>query len=126
MFINTRNQTRLGRPSSRVTSPRANTPRRVERTSGVHSPRVLRSRQGNAGVIMNLGEGSPSFIVALGPTLDRFAVRKCSDRRCKTCPTFITSKVVTSNITNRTYNVVNPTVDDLNCHSQNIIYLLDI
>ena len=124
MFINTRNQTRLGQPPGRVTSPRANPPRRVERTSGVHSPRVLRSRQGNAGVIVNLGEGSPSFIVALGPTLDRFAVRKCSDRRCKTCPTFITSKVFTSNITNRTYNVVNPTVDDLNCHSQNIIYLL--
>ena len=124
MVLTRSSQARPGQPPSRVTSPRANPPRRVERTLGVHSSRVLRSRQGNAGVIMNLGEGSPSFIIALGPTLDRFAVRKCSDRRCKTCPTFITSKVFKSNVTNQSHNVVNPTRDDLNCHSQNIIYLL--
>ena len=73
---------------------------------------------------MNLGEGSPSFIVALGPTLNRFALRKCSDRRCKTCPNFSTSNKFSSNVTNKPYKVVNPTGDDLNCHSQNIIYLL--
>jgi len=73
---------------------------------------------------MNLGEGSPSFIIALGPTLDRFAVRKYSDRRCKTCPTLNISKTFTNKITNKSYKVVNPTGEDLNCHSQNIIYLL--
>ena len=117
-------ETRLGQPPSRVTSPRdRHTPRRVERTQSTTS-RVLRSRQGNAGVIMNLGEGSPSFIVAQGSTLDGFVLRKCSDRRCKTCPTFSTSKNFTSNVTNQTFKVINPTGDDLNCHSQNIIYLL--
>ena len=125
MVISTHSQAGLGQPPSPVTSPRDNhTPRRVERTSGVHTPRVLRSRQGNAGVIINLGEGSPSFIVALGPTLDRYALRKCSDRRCMTCPRFKTSKMFKSNVTNKIYKVVNHTGEDLNCHSQNIIYLL--
>ena len=55
---------------------------------------------------MNLGEGSPSFIVALGPTLDRFVLRKCSYRRCKTCPTFSKSKTLTSNVTDKTYKVI--------------------
>jgi len=73
---------------------------------------------------MNIGEGSPSFIVALGPTLDRFVLHKCSDRRCKTCPSFSTSTKFRSNVTNKMHTIVNPTGDDLNCHSQNIIYLL--
>ena len=124
MVITTRRKTQPGQPPGRVTSPRANTPRRVQRTSGVHSPRVLRSRQGNAGVIINLGEGSPSFIVALGPTLDRYVLRKCSDRRCMTCPNFVTSKTFKSNVTNKTHQIINHTGEDLTCHSQNIIYLL--
>ena len=124
MVITTNIQARLGQPPSRATSPRANTPRRVERTPGAHTPRVLRSRQGNAGVIINLGEGSPSFIVALGSALDRYVLRKCSDRRCMTCPNLNTSKTFKSNVTNKTYKVLNHTGEDLNCHSQNIIYLL--
>ena len=124
MVINRRSNARSGQPPDRVTSSRATPPRRVERMMGVHSSRVLRSRQGNAGVIINIGEGSPSFIVALGPTLDRFALHKCSDRRCKTCPSLSTSKKFTSNVTNKSYTIVNPTGVDLNCHSPNIIYLL--
>ena len=126
MVISTKRKTaRLGQPSSRVTSPRAHhTPRRVERASGSNSPRVLRSRQGNAGVIINFGEGSPSFIVALGPTLDRYVLRKCSDRRCMTCPKLNISKTFISNVTNKEYKVINHTGEDLDCHSQNIIYLL--
>jgi len=123
MTKTTRSKARLGSPS-RVTSLGANTPRRVAQSSGVHSPRVLRSRQGNAGVIINLGEGSPSFIVARGPPLERYALRKCSDQRCMTCPNFNISKNFKSNVTNKIYKVVNHTGEDLNCHSQNIIYLL--
>lgn len=64
-------------PAGEVASPRANTPRRV-----------LRSRQGNAGVIVNLGEGSTSFIVALGRASDAsYCVSKCKDKRCLTCKT---------------------------------------
>ena len=42
-------------PVDPVTSPRSNPPRRV-----------LRSRQGNAGVVVNPGDGGPSFITAVG------------------------------------------------------------
>ena len=62
-------------PTEQVASPRASPPRRV-----------LRSRQGNAGVIVNLGEGSTSFIVALGQASETFSITKCKDKRCKTCP----------------------------------------
>ena len=41
-----------------------------------------------------------------------------------TCPSFNISKTFKSNVTNKTYNVVNHTGEDLTCHSQNIIYLL--
>jgi hypothetical protein len=113
-MVNTRSQkARQEQPSCLAASPGANTPRRV-----------VRSRQGNAGVIMSTGVGSPSIIIALGSPLDRFAVRKCSDRRCKTCPNFSISKTFKSNVTHKTYKIVNPTGEDLNCHSQNIIYLL--
>ena len=65
-------------PTEQVTSPRAN-----------HTPRrVLRSRQGNAGVIMNSDGGSTSFIMALGQASASFTLSRCKDKRCKTCPTF--------------------------------------
>ena len=117
------NQAWEGQPPSQVTSPRASPPRRVTGSPGIITRR-LRSRQGNAGVIMNIGEGSPSFIIAGGSSLESFAFRKCSDRRCKTCPQFHTDKIFQSNVTNKTFNVLNSSNEDLTCHSQNIIYLL--
>ena len=53
MMPNTRSQACSVQPTEQVTSPRADPPRRV-----------LRSRQGNAGVIVNIDAGSTSFIVA--------------------------------------------------------------
>ena len=100
-------------PTEQVTSPRASPPRRV-----------LRSRQGHAGVIRNLGEGSTSFIVALGQAFDNFSISKCRDSRCSTCPTFSLSKNFESNVTKRRYEVINHTKENLTCHSQNIIYML--
>ena len=100
-------------PAGEVASPRANTPRRV-----------LRSRQGNAGVIVNLGEGSTSFIVALGRASDAsYCVSKCKDKRCLTCKTLNLNKIVISNVTNRKYEAINYSTDKLSCHSQNTIYL---
>ena len=64
-------------PTEQVASPRAHTPRRV-----------LRSRQGNAGVIVNLGEGSTSFIVTQGRSPE-YSITKCKNKRCKTCPKLI-------------------------------------
>ena len=100
------------RTTGPVTSPRANPPRRM-----------LRSRQGNAGVIMNLGEGSTSFVVALGRASDAYCVSKCKDKRCMTCKTLNINKTIISNVTHRKYTAINHTSDMLNCHSQNIIYL---
>ena len=51
----TRLQARSAQSADLVTSPRVNTPRRI-----------LRSRQGNAGVVVNTGDGGPSFIAAVG------------------------------------------------------------
>ena len=109
----TRSQACSVQPTEQVTSPRADPPRRV-----------LRSRQGNAGVIMNIGEGSTSFIVAQGDaSATNFTISRCKDKRCKTCRTFNTSKEIISNVTNRKYKVKNLTGENLHCHSQNIIYL---
>ena len=101
-------------PTEQVTSPRANPPRRV-----------LRSRQGNAGVIVNIGEGSTSFIVAQGQaSVTSYSVSFCKDKRCLTCKTFNISKEIISNTTHRKYEAINHTGENLNCHSQNIIYVL--
>ena len=109
----TRLQACSAQPAEQVTSPRANTPRRV-----------LRSRQGQAGVIINLGEGGTSFIVARGPTsATGYSVSKCKDKRCLTCKNLILSKKVISNVTGRTYDAVKFSDENLTCHSQNIIYL---
>ena len=86
---------------------------------------MLRSRQGNAGVVVNSGDGGPSFIAAVGTSSSsRLAFSNCKDKRCKTCPTFIKSETFKSNITNQQFKVINHTEEHLTCHSQNIIYLL--
>ena len=109
----TRPQACSVQPTEQVTSPRADPPRRV-----------LRSRQGNAGVIVNLGEGSTSFIVALGDaSATSFSISCCKDKRCKTCRTLNISKEIVSNVTHRKYQMKNHTNENLNCHSQNIVYL---
>ena len=69
----TRSQACSAQPAEQVTSPRADPPRRV-----------LRSRQGNAGVIVNLDDGGTSFIVALGDaSTTGFTISRCKDKRCK-------------------------------------------
>ena len=97
-----------------MTSPRAN------RTSNPR--RILRSRQGNAGVVVNTGEGGPSFIAAVGRVSDNgLTFGSCKDKRCKTCPTFVKSQTFKSNVTNVQYNVKNHTGEVLSCHCQNVI-----
>ena len=114
MPTQTRLQARAAQTADLVTSPRASPPRRM-----------IRSRQGNAGVIVNSDEGGPSFIVAVGRTSEtRLKFGSCKDTRCKTCPTFVKSDTFRSNVTNHEYNVINHTGEVLTCHTQNIIYLL--
>ena len=100
------------RSTEQVASPGADSPRRV-----------LRSRQGNAGLIVNLGEGSTSFIVTRDRPSD-FSITKCKDKRCQTCPKLNIIKFCESNVTKRRCEVINHTNENLTCHSQNVIYLL--
>ena len=115
MPTQTRSQARSAQPAGLVTSPRANPPRRI-----------LRSRQGNAGVVVNPGDGGPSFIAAVGTVSKsgNLIFSSCKDKRCKTCPTFIKSNRFSSNVTSQVYKVINHTGETLTCHTQNIIYLL--
>ena len=107
----TRLQACSAQPAEQVTSPRASPPRRV-----------LRSRQGHAGVVVNLGVGGTSVIMALGTPSD-YLVEKCRDSRCLTCKNLTLSKIVTSNVTGRTFEAVNFTKEKLSHRSQNTIYL---
>ena len=107
----TRLQACSAQPAEQVTSPRASPPRRV-----------LRSRQGQAGVVVNLGDGGTSFIMALG-TPSEYRVVRCKDKRCKTCVNLTLSKNVTSNVTGRTYEAINFTSSYLTGHLRNTIYL---
>ena len=81
----TRSQACSVQPTEQVASPRDG--------QGMVPRRVLRSGQGNAGVIMNIGEGSTSFIVAQWQASE-YSITKCRDKRCRTCPNFNTSKTV--------------------------------
>ena len=109
----TRSQACSVQPTEQVTSPRADPPRRV-----------LRSRQGNAGVVMQLGEGSTSCIAAQGDaSATSIATSHCKDKRCKTCKVWDLSKTIKSNVTHREYQALNLTGEKITCHSRNIIYL---
>ena len=68
-MTNSRLQACSAQPAEQVTSPGASPPRRV-----------LRSRQGLAGVVVNLGDGGTSFIMALG-TPAEYRVVRCKDKR---------------------------------------------
>ena len=117
MPTQTRSQARSAQTADLVTSPRANRPSNPRR--------ILRSRQGNAGVVVNSDEGGPSFIAAVGTVSGKgLTFGSCKDKRCKTCPTFVKSNYFKSNVTNVQYNVKNHTDEVLTCHCQNVIYLL--
>ena len=101
MPVQTRSQARSVQPTEQVTSPRANTPRRVLQSSNVTLRRRLRSRQRYADVIINGDGGGPSFIVAGGQIPDSFRISRCANSRCKTCPNLIREDSIVSNVTNK-------------------------
>ena len=114
MPVTTRLQARSGQPPDLVSSPGANHPRRSCGT-----------QQGNAGTIRNLEVGTPSTdMVYENCITDQYLVSPCGASRCKTCPYLITSCTYESNVTNRSYNVINHSDENLSCKSQNVIYLL--
>ena len=84
------------------------------------------TRQGNAGVIINGDGGGPSFTVAGGggryPT--RFLFLDVQTQDVRLVLIGIREDSIVSNITNKTYSFVNHTGENINCHTQNIVYLL--
>ena len=53
-----------------------------------------------------------------------FSIIKCKNKKCLTCPELSTSKYFHSNITKKRFEVVNHSVNNISCKSQNLIYLL--
>ena len=115
----TRSKARLGQPPVLVASPR---------DGGRNRPRShVESRQGNA-VVADSGEVGSILIsesVANGSQYDAgFSIFTCKSNRCLTCPKLSTSKTFQSNVTHKTFEVINHSKENITCHSQNLIYLL--
>ena len=70
------------------------------------------------------GEGSPPVVVAGNQSVASYTMAKCNKALCKTCPFFSTSKSVLSNVTKKSYNIKNPSGENLSCKSANVVYLL--
>ena len=115
MPTQTRSQARSAQSADLVTSPREH-----------HTPRrILCSRQANAGVVVDTGDGGPFSIAARGTVFSSgLTFSSCKDKRCMTCPTFVKSDTFKSHVTNQKHKVINHTGESLSCHSQNIIYSL--
>ena len=115
MPVQTRSQTWSGQPPDQVTSPR-DFPRRL-----------VDSRQDNAVVsnVENAGSPFTPILVANGNQhAASFDILKCNSTRCQTCPKLSLSKTFQSNITHQTFQTINHSLENLDCHSQNLIYLL--
>ena len=114
-----RSQARSVQSTVLVSSPGASTPRLS-----------IDSRQGNAVVTDLIYEGAPFEEVANGNQTennidsDKYNIKKCGDKRCKTCSYLVTSYVFNSSYSNKVYKVINHAGEDLSCKSKNIVYLL--
>ena len=51
-----------------------------------------------------------------------FGIFKCKDKRCLTCPKYITEQKVKHNKKN--YSITNHSKENITCHAQNVIYIL--
>ena len=111
----TRLQARSVQSTDLVIPTRANSP-----------SRFVNSRQDNAVVSENNDLGNRSDSDADGNLLtgSRFTVQKCSNTRCKTCPNLISNQLIKSNITGKTFTAINHSNNAINCHSQNLVYLI--
>ena len=85
---------------------------RIARRAGHQGARPLGSSQPRVEKLATVSTNSIEF------------VETCKDKRCKTCPSLVTSASVTSNVSNRTYQCINNENMKVSCKSKNIIYLL--
>ena len=122
MPINTRLKTRGGQPPPLVTSSgdgQNGRPRRLARSR-------QGCRQDNAVVGVSAEAGSPSTSDALanGNQPTGHNPCRCKRKGCMTCPKLTTKPEFTSNITKKTYKIINHSNEQISCHSQNLVYLL--
>ena len=81
--------------------------------------------QTSAGVNNYNEDGGPSVLFAEGNFSNSgYAISKCKDERCKTCPRLSTDKVFYSTITGKTHIIANPLKVNISCKASNLIYLL--
>ena len=116
MPVTTRSAARSEQPSERVTLPRANTPRRP-----------LETRQGNAVVSRSEETESSSNDdrnANGNPLAAGYTISCCQSRRCMTCPKLQTQLNFSSTVTQKSEQTINHSQGNINCHSQNLIYLL--
>ena len=86
--------------------------------------RLHDSRQDNAVVGERHELGNRSISSANGNHVTEDMFSKCKNKKCKTCPNMIFKKQISSNITNQTYPIINHSNENINCHSQNLVYIL--
>ena len=112
--MKTRSQAKSVQPTDIVTPPRA------------HSPGGLENfRQALAGVNEYHEEGGPSISFAEGNFSNSgYSFSKCKDRRCKTCPRLSQNNYFYSTITGKKHFIINPANKNINCKTENLIYLL--
>ena len=94
------------------------------------SPRISRPRTRSR---FPLGVTRVDYNTELGTRLDNltkenflgnnYSITPCGISNCRVCINLVTNKTFTSNVTNKTYDIINRTGEDLNCKSQNVIYV---
>ena len=71
--------------------------------------------------------GSPfaSVLVANGTQQSAsFTVSKCISKRCLTCPKFVVNKTFISNLTKKSFFIINYSWENISCPTSNLIYVL--
>ena len=109
MSILTRANARSVQPTKRVTSSRANHPRRQ-----------ADFRQDNAVVTAfeEVGSHSTTDVFAnRNQQVASFTISKCVSRRCKTCPQLKSNKTFLSNVTKKNFKIINHSRETITCHS---------
>ena len=114
--MNTRSKAGVRQTLTPAASPEGGSPNHPRRESrSQQAPRAeVRSR-----TKVNGGHHSTSLA---GTTISAPS-RKCRSD-CKTCPDLIIENQFNSSVTGRTYQVINPSNESINCKIQNYVYLL--
>ena len=104
----------MEQPSTAMGPPGANTP--LERE--LHPLGVTSYNQ-----ITNPGARLGDHRMDVDPN-NNYTIEPCRSEKCLTCAIFVTDKTYKSNVTNKSYPVINQSNENLHCKSQNLVYLV--